>query len=412
MKTRKTLKTLVKNYSLILANLGFKLNPNFKKDFLHIERMRANATKISFIKKDKIEGLEKNVKDFILKPNCPEQREKHFTAVKPSKFLSSMILQDDNRADLFSKISEQFNKDFINNIKSKLKFYSGNEIGKIYNLANVGGCMAKGCESWFKVYAKTENLQLATLQDGNTTLIRSLLWYDKEANNYWLCKSYEQAAINGDNEIRKEYQKKLLCQVIEYLSAPTLTNQRFGFGCNFANSLDPCTIEEIEQEYKIKIFKNVKRKIETEQINTGKVDKNGDRIFTEAETERSKKRILLKPIIKDFDYYDFEGFPYSDTFQSIGRSSGKWFINDNSGDGNFVCCRSTEGEDENNSGTNCDCCEERITDEDYIRYSEVEEEHLCDDCSIYIEERDDTCRSDNALYNNYTGYHIYRYDVE
>ena len=74
--------------------------------------------------------------------------------------------------------------------------------------------------------------------------------------------------------------------------------------------------------------------------------------------------------------------------------------------------RSTEGEDENDTGTFCECCDERITDEDYIHYSEVEEEYLCDDCSTYIEERDDSCRSDNALYNNYSGNYIYRYDVE
>ena len=168
MTTRKTLKKLVKNYSLIFANLGFKLNPNFKKDFLHIKRMESNSTKISFIKKDKIEGLEKNVPNFKLKPNDKEQREKYFQAVKPSKFLASMILQDNDKENLFNHISEQFNKDFINNIKSKLKLFSGDEIAKIYNSASVVGCMSRSCKSWFKVYAKTEGLQLATLQDGET----------------------------------------------------------------------------------------------------------------------------------------------------------------------------------------------------------------------------------------------------
>ena len=412
METRKTLKKLIKNYSLIFANLGFKLNPNFKKDFLHIERMQSNSTKISFIKKDKIEGLEKNVPNFKLKPNDKEQREKYFQGVKPSKFLASMILQDNDKENLFNQISEQFNKDFLSNIKNKLVLYSGNEIGKIYNEASVVGCMSRSCKSWFKVYAKTEGLQLATLQDGETILLRSLLWYDKKTNNYWLDNSYEQSAINGDNEVRKEYQRKLICQVLEHLQTPTLTNRKFGFGCNFANSLNSCTIEDVEKQYDVKIFKDVKRKIITETINTGKDDENGERIYKEEETSRSQEAILLKPIIKDFDYYDFDSFPYSDTFQSIGRSSGKWFLNDNQGDDDFVCCRSQDGQDENDTGTICDCCEERITDEDYIHYSECEEEYLCDDCSTYISEREDTCRSDNALYNNYTGDYIYRYDVE
>ena len=64
MTTKKTLKKLVKEYYNILKNLGFTMNDNFKKDFLHIERMKGNETKISYIKKSKIEVLEKNVPDF------------------------------------------------------------------------------------------------------------------------------------------------------------------------------------------------------------------------------------------------------------------------------------------------------------------------------------------------------------
>jgi hypothetical protein len=415
METRKTLKKLIKNYSLIFANLGFQLNPNFKKDFLHIERMKSNSTKISFIKKDKIEGLQKNVPDFKLKPKDKEQREKYFTAVKPSKLISSLVLQpDDSKARLFSEISEQFNKDFLSNIKNKLVLYSGNDIAKIYNEASVVGCMSRSCKSWFKVYAKTENLQLATLQDGETILSRSLLWYDKKTNNYWLDNSYEQSAINGDNEIRKDYQKKLICQVLSHLITKETNSNiiTFGLGCSFANSLNSCTIEEIEKQYSIKIFRDVKTRRQTEQINTGQDDENGERIYNEQETERSKQRILLKPIIKDFDYSDFDSFPYSDTFQSISKRTGKWLLDDNNGDDDFVCCRSTEGQDENDSGETCSCCDERITNEDYIHYSEVEEEMLCDDCCTYIEERDDICRSDNALHNNYSGVYIYRHDID
>ena len=87
-------------------------------------------------------------------------------------------------------------------------------------------------------------------------------------------------------------------------------------------------------------------------------------------------------------------------------------LDDNNGDDDFVCCRSTEGQDENDSGETCSCCDERITNEDYIHYSEVEEEMLCDDCCTYIEERDDICRSDNALHNNYSGVYIYRHDID
>ena len=406
MKT-KTLNKLLKDYQLIFANLGFKINPDFKKDYLHIKRMKGNGTKISFIKADKIKGLQENIKGFKLKPNDTEQREKYFTAVKPSKFLDSMIIAPTNKTTLFNSLSEQFTKDFISNLKSKLVLFSGDDISKIYNSASVVGCMARSCTSWFKVYDKTENLQLATLTDDNDTiLMRSLLWYDKETNNYWLDNSYEQAAINGDNEIRQDYQKKLIFQVLEHIKETKIhsikgTNLDFGFGCRFANSLDSRVMKELQEKFNLEIFRDVKRKIITETH----TDTEGKE--TERETERSKERILLKPKIKDFDYSDFESFPYSDTFQSIGRNSGNWFIDDNSGDGNFIKLTSTEGEDDNDSGTMCDCCNERINDEDYIHYSEIEAEYLCDDCSTYIEEREDSCRTDNAVYNNHTGdYHF------
>ena len=56
----------------------------------------------------------------------------------------------------------------------------------------------------------------------------------------------------------------------------------------------------------------------------------------------------------------------------------------------------------------CACCDEMISDDDYIRYSEVEDEMLCDDCSCYLEDREDICREDNTIYDNYR--EIYCYD--
>tara|TARA_R110000824_G_scaffold202163_1_gene386388 strand:+ start:1103 stop:2338 length:1236 start_codon:yes stop_codon:yes gene_type:complete len=408
---RKTLNKLIKDYQLIFANLGFQINPDFKKDYLHIKRMKGNGTKISFIKADKIKGLQENIKGFKLKPNDSEQRDKYFTAVKPSKFLDSMIIAPTNRTTLFNSLSEQFTKDFISNLKSKLSLFSGDDISKIYNSASVVGCMSGKSENWFRVYARTEGLQLATLtDDSDTILIRSLLWYDKETQNYWLDNSYEQPAINGDNEIRQDYQKKLICSVLQHLmdkqkeTYKTLDTPQIGFGCNFTNRLDDTEVREIEAKFNTKIFRDVKRKIITETH----TDLEGKE--TERETERSKGRILLKPLIPDFDYDNFESFPYSDTFQSIGRNTGRWFIDDNSGDDSFIKLTSTEGEDENNSGSMCDCCGER-QHEDEIHYSEVEEEYLCDECSTYIEEREDVCRQENSMYNNYTGNYHYCDDI-
>jgi hypothetical protein len=395
MKTRKTLKQLIKSYQLILRHLGFELNPHFKETFLHVERMKTNRTKISFIKPEKIKGLEENLEDFKLNPQDQEQREKHFSAVRPSKFLQSMVVNSDKNNNLLTTISEQFSKDFICNIKHTFELFEGEEIKDIYNTASVVGCMAKSPKSYFQVYADTENLQLATLRDGECTLIRSLLWYDKETNNYFLDNSYEQMTINGENEIRKQYQARLLDEVLNYISKTKRHSDSSAsigfnrFGCSFLGSLDFTQVEKIKEKYK-------------KELNGKRIESEGGEDF------------VLNPIIKDFDYDDYCSFPYSDTFASIGKygeRTGKWFYSCNEGNSDYVCLRSQDGYDQNNNGIMCECCEERI-DEDYIHYSELEEEHLCDDCSCYIEERDDTCRRDNATYNNYTDRYHYSCDLD
>ena len=386
---RKTLNKLIKDYQLIFANLGFKINQDFKKDYLHIKRMQTNGTKISFIKADKIQGLKKNIKGFRLKPNDTEQREKYFQAVKPSKLIKEVIKWDSKKENLFNMISEQFNKDYINNLKSKLVLYSGEDIGEQYNKYNdFSGCMGGCPTSYFKVYSDTEGLQLATLKDAaDTLLIRALLWHDKDKNTYWLDNSYEQRAINGDEEVRQDYQKKLISEVLHILST---TKKDFKFGCSFFHKLSNEDMNDIEKEFNINIFHKVKRK--------------------EEEAAEDKDTLILSPKINDFNADDFDSFPYSDTFQSIGRTYGKWQTDDNQGDDNYVCCRSTEGQDENDSGSMCDCCEER-THEDEIHFSEVEQEYLCDECGVWIEERDDIARIGNTTYNNHTGESHYSHDL-
>ena len=412
MKT-KTLNKLLKDYAKIFENLGFKLNPDFKKEYLHIKRMKTNGTKISFIKADKIKGLEENIKGFKVKPNDQEQREKYFTAVKPVRFLDGLLLCH-SKPTLYREIADQFNKDFISTLKNKLVLYKGKDIGEQYNkFSDFSGCMGGCNKEYFDVYRDTENLQLATLKDeADTLLIRALLWNDKEQNTYWLDNSYEQRAINGDEEVRQEYQKKLIVQVLKHLQTLNKDFKKdvfsepifFKFGCSFAYKLNDEVTEQIEKDFNITIYNKVQRKKQTQR--SDKVE------IKEEETQRSKETLTLSPKIKDFNVDDYEHFPYSDTFQSIGKTYGKWHRDDNQGDDSFVCCRSTDGEDENHSGTNCECCDDRVTNEDYIRWSEIEGEMLCDECCTYIEERDDCCRGDNAIYNNYSGMYHYSNDLD
>ena len=114
----------------------------------------------------------------------------------------------------------------------------------------------------------------------------------------------------------------------------------------------------------------------------------------------------MQPIIPNFDYDNFDYFPYSDTFRSISKNSGKWYLNSNEGNDTFVMLTSQDGNDDNVNSSCCDCCGDAYNEED-VYYSDFEDEYLCDDCSVYIDERDVSVRRDNATYNDYSNtYHL------
>jgi len=408
MTTKKTLKKLVKEYYNILKNLGFKMNDNFKKDFLHIERMKGNETKISYIKKSKIEGLEKNVSNFKLEPNDQEQREKYFTGEKPIKFLNRMITDESKMTKhLFNNIAQTFSNAFLSNIKSKFKIFSGAEIGEQYHKSkNVCGCMSGERIEYFDIYRDTKNLFMVALVDsGDTILTRSLLWKDEENNNFWMEKTYDDSIINGEEELRKEYQLRLMRETLIHISATEKDPFKFGCAEDYYNILTIDDKNKILEDFGVEVLKNVMRKKE-HQSHTDLEGKT-----TQRETEESKNSVIVQPMIEDFDADSYDYFPYSDTFKSIGRTTGKYYIDTNEGSDTFVCLRSTEGEDVNNRGVHCECCDTRV-DEEEIHYSDCEEEYLCDDCATYIEERGDVCRSENSTYNNYSGDYHYTRDLD
>ena len=207
---------MLKNYEQTLTTLGFSIRKDWAKELLFARRMIGNATKISYISKSKIKGLEENVEGFKLDANCSEQRKKYFSAERPNKFFNRIVDTSDNyNSTLLGYISEQFNQTFLSNIKSKFKFFKGEEIANAYhNNSGICGCMSGKSKESFLPYAQTEGLKLATLVDEEgTILIRALLWYCKTSKKYFLDNSYEQKNINGDENLRRTYQGNLLKEV-------------------------------------------------------------------------------------------------------------------------------------------------------------------------------------------------------
>ena len=102
-------------------------------------------------------------------------------------------------------------------------------------------------------------------------------------------------------------------------------------------------------------------------------------------------------------------YPYLDTFRYLDDYGFMNFEDDNS----ILIFDQTDGE-VTDVDNNCICgqCETSFNDDDdEIQYSELEQDYVCNDCSAYIDERDDVCFEANATYNNYSGYYHYSEDL-
>ena len=372
------LSEMIKNYEQTLNCLGIRTQKNWNKRLLFARRMKGNATKISYISKSKIEGLKTNVKGFILNPECLEQRQKHFTAERPNKFLNRLIDSEykytSTEHSLIEKIAETFNKQFLANIKNEFKFFKGQDIAEAYNEnKSIIGCMSGKSLSYFNVYANTEGLRLATLIDeSGTILIRALLWYCKTSKKYFLDNSYEQSNINGDEQLRRTYQGKLLKAVLKAI-------RRKAIDCAFNSTLS--------KDDKQICFRDDESKGVTTYPNS-----------------------KMLPICNNIES---EFYPYSDNFKSICKFNGEWATEENSGDADYILLNDTNGTDCNADRIECLACGNVYADEDDgIFYSEYHQEQICEDCSVYCEDREDYINSNDTSYDNYRSVYVCSDDIE
>ena len=59
-------------------------------------------------------------------------------------------------------------------------------------------------------------------------------------------------------------------------------------------------------------------------------------------------------------------------------------------------------EDENNTGTICQCCDDRYNEDD-VSYSDYDDAYYCYDCATYSDYEEDTILNDNLVEHSRTG---------
>tara|TARA_R110000803_G_scaffold68709_2_gene130781 strand:+ start:456 stop:1637 length:1182 start_codon:yes stop_codon:yes gene_type:complete len=367
--------------------------------FKYIKRSKSNPLQVSYIKQEKINSLLEYTGIKI--KGTDEQRKKYFVNTSINKLLSAMFVNENSRIqDVSIDIDKQFRKDFTSKaeffISDDVKgFYSRENKEFIYN--NNGSCMEGKPANYFDIYSNFLNVktQIVGLKVGNSVIARAMLW-TKEKETFEVCKD----TPNCSKKVRtKQY----------FLD-------RIYIGNDFKNSN--------EEQLQLKLHTLVKRMLRVKKLDCYSayhinryIESNLLNVYvgkerTEVNCSDSKIGATEPSFsiqIKNDTFHELECYPYADTFRYGKELSENIKFSDDEDQSDYIL-EDTGGTYTEGSSGFCECCEDRV-DEDYLHYSECEEEYLCDNCSEYIEEREDVCREDNATYNSYSGNYHYCHDL-
>ena len=364
------MKKTINEYKKIIKTLG--LEPKKGQQIsLHYQRQATNQMQISYITEKKIHGILENV-GVSIKPKSLEHRSKFFTATKPAKFFNTLIDDDKQHSNLVDELRNKFVQDFQSSVKLSVKLYEADTIPTFYNMQkdqlNDNGkmsfissrmsCMQGKPKAYFGVYAKTEGQRIAILEDKNGNMYgRALLWADGSDN--YLDRIYIADSLSGSDEVRAKYQHQVWNEV-----------------CTQINKTIHC--------YSSSHFRH---------------------LITQDGVSAQPLEDFSPRLVEDVTALGFEYYPYSDTFQ--GLDDDIWNMET---DGEVYLCN-TDGTNANGENCNCEECGDRMHEED-SRYSEVDEETLCEECSVWCDDRDEYINRNNAVYNEYSGQHHHENDLE
>ena len=382
MKTKNTTLKAIE-YLSIYADKSKDFN-----SFKYIQRSKSNPLQVSYIKQEKIDSLLEYTGLKI--KGTAEQRKKYFVNTSITKLLSAMFVGENSNSrieQIGTDIDRQFRKDFTSNAGFFITddvagFYSRENKEFIYN--NNGSCMEGKPSNYFEIYKNFKNVktQIVGLKVGNSVVARAMLW-TKKTEKFVVCSDTPNCSE------RVEQTQYFL--------------DRIYIGNAFKNSN--------EEEIQLKLHSLVKRMLRIKTLDCYSAYHINRHI--EDKTSKAKRVGDTAPTFSiqiDSDtFHHLESYPYGDTFRYCKELSNNIKISDDE-DGADYILENTDGEYTEGSGTMCDCCEDMISEDDYIRYSEVEDEMLCDDCGVYLEDREDVCREDNTIYDSYREIYCYEGD--
>lgn len=409
-------------FSMIAQIEQFQIvkNEKFNVCLGRIANAVCNPLKISYIKRDKIDSLQKHANIKIHKTPTEEQRNKYFNACTLRKFANHYFLIDgitSEQLTAFNDIVKQATSAANLLLPKKLHVIDAEHIPQIYNFKysnennkepftigkleglHIGekndinfSCMQGKPRSYFEIYTdlneETHTIKIAILTQGNEIVARALVWIDIPAADIDRRKKmkphdfYIDRIYTKTQEHRSETQKQLYKDVIKYFNIEIDNNYFLPDGEDPTNKiqLPPCF-----NSY------DIKNKIEAEQNTTKQIFFSNSCPF-DIEVKRDS-----------YDYY-----PYADTFQHFDTYKQTLSSDQNRGS-EMLRLESTNGDAEN-SNIECEQCGYDI-DEDTSIYIEVDEVQVCEECATYCEDRQTHILTDNAIYNRHRDEYHHRDDL-
>ena len=350
--------------------------------FKHIGQAISDPLKVSYISQGKIKGIKENTGIEISNRPTDEQRNKYFTATSIEKLLKKLFVV--NTSDESKKMY-----DVVNNIDDYLKqnleynFFVDTDVSGFYSNEPEnynGSCMAGKPESYFKLYdyindcsSNNVTVKIVGFKTQDLVIARGLLWCKtyRDALGGITAKAYFLDRIYIHNKLQNSSFAKLQFELYQ-------------------------TIRKYYKADELRAFN--KTQIESYILN--KYDNTAKFIF--------KCKNSYPSFAVNIEGYEetLSSYPYMDTFKFIDESE-VLSIDDHD---SVKILDQTDGHFTEADVCSCDECGDAVDRDDSI-YSEVDDQTLCSDCAVYIDERDEYANRNNTYYNNYSGSYHHEDDI-
>lgn len=378
---------------------------NYLKNFLplnkefdtykHIGQAISDSLKVSYISAGKIKGIKENTGVIIGKRPTDEQRNKYFTATTIEKLLKKLFIV--NTSDESKKFYSIIN-DIDDYLKQNIKydFFIDSDVSGFYSNEPEdynGSCMAGKPKEFFELYDHINKIDNNTTVKvvgfknnlkpfNNTIFARGLLW----------CKTYN---------------KNTLCEKTGKIIDTKTTKKYFLDRIYINNKLQNSCFEKLQFE----LFQTIRRIYKIDLLDVFNATHIKNHIKSKYENNTDKLIFKTGRTYPSFAFNvdglgSLSRFPYMDTFRFVDDYD-TLSIDDADA---IMILDQTEGNYTESSGCCCDECGSRVDQDDQI-YSELDGETLCHNCAVYIDERDEYVNENNAIYNDYSGQHHYRDDL-